>query len=171
MRVQGVDGRLCGRSNNESLYLGESTGAVVRNRCLERALVARRLRRHRESKYQHAQRRSTRYVEHSAQHARRTAWRRTAHHRVHPYPLCRRRARECGADDSWHDLEPGGIAIDANGNVWVANYIGNSVTELSGGTGSALSPANVHKKVGMLLRLATRSSAVVPAGCVGSGSS
>jgi alpha-tubulin suppressor-like RCC1 family protein len=37
---------------------------------------------------------------------------------------------------------PEGIAIGANGNVWVSNYQGSSVTELSGSTGSALSPAS-----------------------------
>jgi alpha-tubulin suppressor-like RCC1 family protein/streptogramin lyase len=38
--------------------------------------------------------------------------------------------------------DPRDIAIDANGNVWVTNEGGYSVTELSGGSGSALSPAN-----------------------------
>jgi streptogramin lyase len=43
-------------------------------------------------------------------------------------------------------LRPQGIAVDGNGNVWIANYHGNSITELQGADGNtpgaALSPAS-----------------------------
>jgi streptogramin lyase len=51
---------------------------------------------------------------------------------------------------------PGGAAVDAGGQFWIANYTGNSITEIAGNdapvaAGTALSPAGFGQDAGLFL--------------------